>query len=203
MINLILFILGSVFAVNPDYWGVGVVLLLSLCIRAASGRKPNSKDNKKKTEQGDPQAQFELGRMYERGYGVPQDYKESVKWFKKAAKQGHVTAHCSLGFMYYNGLGVLQDYTMAHLYWNIAAVSGDENAIKNRSVVENIMNESYIERVKSLAIEWLERKDKPSLESEYQSIESQQITENAAYEMVTCELEAWRTTKGTLDQGFC
>jgi len=65
------------------------------------------------------------------------------------------------------------------------------------------MNESYIERVKSLAIEWLERKDKPSLESEYQSIESQQITENAAYEMVTCELEAWRTTKGTLDQGFC
>ena len=39
-------------------------------------------------EHGDAQAQGVLGRMYDFGHGVPQDYKEAVKWYRLAADQG-------------------------------------------------------------------------------------------------------------------
>ena len=56
-----------------------------------------------KAEQGDADAQFELGGMYDEGKDVPQDDAESAKWFRKAAEQGHVKAQYNLGLMYQSG----------------------------------------------------------------------------------------------------
>ena len=39
-----------------------------------------------------PDAQFNLGVMYEMGRGVPQDDKQAVELFREAAWQGHVLA---------------------------------------------------------------------------------------------------------------
>lgn len=39
-------------------------------------------------EQGDVNAQCNLGNMYSNGQGVPQDYAEAVKWYRLAADQG-------------------------------------------------------------------------------------------------------------------
>ena len=47
-----------------------------------------SVDCKKAAEQGNVVAQFNLGSMHEKGYGVKQDYFEAFKWYQKAAKQG-------------------------------------------------------------------------------------------------------------------
>jgi len=44
---------------------------------------------------------------------------------------------------------------MAHMYWNIAAVSGHENAIENRGIVEEDMSSSQIEKAEDLAREWM------------------------------------------------
>jgi len=44
-------------------------------------------------EQGDAEAQYNLGVRYANGEGVPEDYKEAVKWFRKAAEQGFAAAH--------------------------------------------------------------------------------------------------------------
>ena len=41
-------------------------------------------------EQGDADAQTNLGVMYDNGQGVPQDDKTAVKWFTLAAEQGNV-----------------------------------------------------------------------------------------------------------------
>ena len=65
-------------------------------------------------EQGDAEAQFQLGSLYYRGEGVVLDYNEAplleaVKWWRKAAEQGHAKAQNNLGAMYYNGEGVPQD----------------------------------------------------------------------------------------------
>ena len=39
---------------------------------------------------GDPlAAQFNIGRMYARGEGVPQNYAEAVRWYRMAADQGN------------------------------------------------------------------------------------------------------------------
>lgn len=75
-------------------------------------------------EQGDASAQYNLGRMYLYGQGVPQDNKAAAKWYTLAAEQGDVIAQYNLGFMYYNGRGVPQDDTMAVKWWTLAAEQG-------------------------------------------------------------------------------
>ena len=64
-------------------------------------------------EQGDADAQHNLGFMYGEGRGVPQDYKEAVHWYRRAAAQGHAEAQAKLGQMYGAGWGVPQDYKEA------------------------------------------------------------------------------------------
>ena len=50
--------------------------------------------------------------MYNKGQGVPQDYKTAVKWFRPAAEQGYANAQHNLGVMYFKDLGVPQDYRL-------------------------------------------------------------------------------------------
>ena len=40
--------------------------------------------------------QIIIGNMYYDGQGVPQDYKEAVKWYTLAAEQGDATAQSNL-----------------------------------------------------------------------------------------------------------
>ena len=77
---------------------------------------------------GVPQAQSNLGFMYEHGQGVPQDYSEAVKWFRKAADQGYANAQFNLGVMYDMGQGVPQDYAAALLWYRKAADQGYAHA---------------------------------------------------------------------------
>ena len=42
----------------------------------------------KAAEQGDAEAQYNLGVMYENGQGVDVNYKKAIEWYEKAAEQG-------------------------------------------------------------------------------------------------------------------
>ena len=64
-------------------------------------------------DQGNADAQNNLGAMYDNGQGVPQNYAEAVKWFRLAADQGHAIAQNNLGLMYAKGQGVPQNYAEA------------------------------------------------------------------------------------------
>ncbi len=44
---------------------------------------------------------------------------------------------------------------MAHMYFNVAAVSGDKNAAKNRGLVAKGMPPSQIAEAQKLAREWM------------------------------------------------
>ena len=107
-------------------------------------------------EQGDVDAQFMLGSMYDKGYGVPQDHTEAVKWYRKAAEQGDAQAQFSLGIMYFNGKGVPQDYVQAHMWFNLAAAQDDGIGRKNRDIAAQIMTPADISKARALAREWLE-----------------------------------------------
>ena len=74
--------------------------------------------------QGDAGAQFNLGLMYARGEGVPQNQAEAVNWFRLAADQGHVDAQNTLGFTYSFGAGVPQNYAEALKWYRLAADQG-------------------------------------------------------------------------------
>jgi|GEM_PF-4289085 len=53
----------------------------------------------KLAEQGNPEAQYKVGEMYEQGKGVPKDMDKAKEWFKKAAKQGHRKANYKLLYL--------------------------------------------------------------------------------------------------------
>lgn len=44
--------------------------------------------HRKAADQGNGNAQFNLGFMYDLGRGMPQNYIEAVKWYSLAAKVG-------------------------------------------------------------------------------------------------------------------
>ncbi|KAF9997435.1 hypothetical protein BGZ79_008868 [Entomortierella chlamydospora] len=79
-------------------------------------------------KQGNADAQFNMGYMYEMGYGVVVDYSTSMEWYQKAADQGHAYAQCSLGFMHHKGYGVAQSYSKALKWYQKAADQGNPTA---------------------------------------------------------------------------
>jgi TPR repeat protein len=86
-------------------------------------------------EQGYAGAQYNLGLMYDKGDGVPQDYKTAVKWYRLAAEQGNALAQYNLGNMYEKGKGVPQDYKTAVKWSRLAAEQGDAVAQFNLGVM--------------------------------------------------------------------
>jgi uncharacterized protein len=78
----------------------------------------------KKAEEGNKGAQYTLGVMYYFGKGVPQDYKEAVKWYRLAAEQGYAHAQFNLGLMYSQGEGGAEDYKEAVKWFRKAAEQG-------------------------------------------------------------------------------
>ncbi|WP_301860533.1 hypothetical protein [uncultured Megasphaera sp.] len=58
---------------------------------------------RKAAEQGDPSAQYELGKLYANGDGSRFPNAEAVKWYRESAEQGNPSAQYALGTCYDNG----------------------------------------------------------------------------------------------------
>ena len=78
----------------------------------------------KLANEGNAEAQFNLGILYAKGRGVPQDYKQAHIWLQKAADQGDASAQTSVGLLYALGMGVPQDYKQACMWLQKAADQG-------------------------------------------------------------------------------
>jgi len=76
---------------------------------------------------GDAWAQYELGYVYDKGRGVPQDYGQAFRWYAMSAGQGYADAEYSLGVLYYFGLGVRQDYNEALRLFRLAVQHGKKD----------------------------------------------------------------------------
>ena len=81
-------------------------------------------------DKGEAWSQLSLGRMYELGQGVAQNYVEAANWYGKAAKQGLANAEYNLGSMYEKGAGFPIDTRRASLWYGKAALKGLETAAK-------------------------------------------------------------------------
>jgi hypothetical protein len=154
-----------------------VVLVLALALSApvlAAGRQAGLeaadrgdyatalKEWRPLAEQGDAGAQYNLGILHFRGWGVAEDYVEAVKWYRRAAEQGHAGAQLQLGTMYAKGDGVAQDYVLAHLWFNLAAAAAahlptdviQEIAAEQRYGIEQRMTPAQVAEAQRLAREW-------------------------------------------------
>ena len=77
---------------------------------------------------GNATAQYYLGKMYEDGLGVSQDYIKAVEWYRKSAEQGNAKAQCQLGTMYEKGRGVSRDFAKAVEWYRKSAEQGNADA---------------------------------------------------------------------------
>ena len=107
---------------------VAGMLLQGLAAEPTPAERKKFVETKAKADQGDAQAQYNLGVMYMIGIGVVKDEVEAVEWFRKAADQGDALAQYNLGLMYDNGNGVVKDEVEAVKWYRKAADQGDADA---------------------------------------------------------------------------
>ena len=108
-------------------------------------------------EQGDAEAQLNLGVMYDNSEGIPEIYTAAARWYHMAAEQGNAKAQVKLGYMYDNGEGVPKDYVQAYAWVNIGAAQiGDEESGSYLEVVAEEMTASAITKAQSLSREYWE-----------------------------------------------
>ncbi len=77
-----------------------------------------------------PEAQYNLGFMYESGWGLERDPKRAAEWYRFAAEQGFAKAQFNLGVLYMEGRGVDKNKGLG-LYWIQSAADRDDKRATN------------------------------------------------------------------------
>jgi len=97
--------------------------------KAGDGKKALEK-LKPLAEQGNAEAQFQLGHMHSFAGLLHngEDDKEALKWLRKAAEQGHIKAQFELGNMYQSGLFIPKNGLLAVKWLQKAAEQGHAEA---------------------------------------------------------------------------
>ena len=101
-------------------------------------------------KQGEASAQYNLGLMYFRGEGVPQDYGAAFDWFQLAAEQGDIGAQLALGLSYSLGWGVAKNYVRAYAWLDLAVVNGRQDALDAHKVVSKYLTWVQIAEAQAL-----------------------------------------------------
>ena len=102
-------------------------------------------------EQGNTAAEYNVGQMYRMGRGTTRDFAEAAKWYRLAAGQGDALSQFNLGMMYYNAQGVPQSLVLSHMWLTISALSGADNAVKNRTMLAKQMSREQVNEAVQLA----------------------------------------------------
>ena len=117
--------------------------------------------NRQAAEQGDMEAQYNLGLCYYNGEEVEQSYEEAVRWFRLAVEQRYENAQYSLGVCYENGEGVEQSYKEALHWYRLAAEQGDAEAQNNLGACYHEAEEwSVILKKRCIGFDLLRNKEK-------------------------------------------
>lgn len=100
---------------------------------------------------GHPNAQFNLGQMYARGDGVPQDFAKALWWYRRAADQGFAEPRFRLGVLFERGLGVPTAPLCAYMWYDLAAADGWQAAAGRRDALAITMTGAQIRWAQKMA----------------------------------------------------
>lgn len=89
-----------------------------------------------RAENGEAEAQNEIGFCCGKGVHVAKNYKSAHQWYGKSAEQGFANAQFNLGVLHYQGLGCKRDIAQAEEWFNLAAAQGHLNAQQNLRRIE-------------------------------------------------------------------
>jgi len=134
---------------------VGLVSMAIVSLPACSRTLALTQSLRAAAEQGDANAQYDVGVMYARGQGnFPQDYAQAAQWIRASAEQGVAEAQAHLGVLYAMGAGVELDYEEAYAWIRVALAQGyDGPEALLRQLVRD-MTSRQVERAEALAREY-------------------------------------------------
>lgn len=92
--------------------------------KTTRGEKSDPPPVEQLAQEGDAEAQFQLGLRYSKGEGQARDEIQAAAWYLKAAEQNHGLAQFNLGEMFASGRGVPQDAARSVFWFRRAAHLG-------------------------------------------------------------------------------
>jgi TPR repeat protein len=109
----------------------------------------------KAAEQGNVEAQYNLGNLYQKYPKMKFNYRHAFKWYTASAQGGNIAAQKSLAYFYVKGLATDIDYETALLWYTKAAESGDTESqvILGKSYRKG----DYIKQDLPMAVKWYSR----------------------------------------------
>jgi tetratricopeptide (TPR) repeat protein len=85
----------------------------------------------KAADKGNSGGAYDIGWLYENGFGVPRDYHQAMRWYLKAAAQNNAKAENSIATFYADGIGVQRNIGIAIQWLQKAAADGYGDASAN------------------------------------------------------------------------
>ena len=104
---------------------------------------------------GNATAQFQLGRAYFRGEGVPADNAKAIEWISQSAEKGNPDALTSLGFFYSQGVVFEKDESKAIEWFRKGSAAGSVQSQLNLGLMLRQAKTITCNNTESL--EWLEK----------------------------------------------
>ncbi len=132
-----------------------IAIAAALLIAAGTANGQGVEAQQAKAEQGDAEAQYELGAAYYHGEGVEQDRVLGLHWWRQAAEQGHARAQYGLGEAYGTGRGVLYSQVIASEWFRKAAEQGHAEAQYRLSMFYE--DGLGVEQDQEQAVHWLRK----------------------------------------------
>jgi hypothetical protein len=115
----------------------------------------------KAADQGNADAQDNLGALYRYGAGVPKDFGLEFKWTLKAAKQNDARAQLNLSRLYYLGEGVQNDLVQSYAWLSMAIANASNHdpdvgptAIRIRDGLTPSLSQEQLSQARKLLTEW-------------------------------------------------
>lgn len=101
-------------------------------------------------QQGDVEAEIDVGAMYLAGNGVAKDHLQAGKWFLAAARTGNIGGEVDIGGLFASGDGIQKNYVLGYMWFDLAAAQGSAAAADYRSHVAAEMMPEQIERAEAM-----------------------------------------------------
>ncbi len=115
-------------------------------------------------QQGQVDAQYNLGVVHHHGDGVKQDYTTAMRWYARAAEQGDIAAQRAIGTMYMRGQGVRRDERVGMRWVMVDRIAAHHDhmrvAEKWRGQIERAILHDEQRRLELLYVQSLEEGDR-------------------------------------------
>lgn len=89
----------------------------------------------------DPNAQYNLARLYLEGTGVGKDSRQAARWFNLAAEKGHHASQALLGHLLMNGQGVPRQRAKGLMWLTLAREATIDSA--NDQWIANLYHQAF------------------------------------------------------------